>query len=138
MFYEFFFPEVALFLYKSTIDLCMEYCCHNWADSSSCCFELLDKLQQICRTVGPSLAISLEPLAHCRNKASLSLFYRYYCGRCLSEVAQLVQLRFSHGGSPRYSDRICMIFLSPFIDVTRMSMSTVLFFAQLDPGILCL
>ena len=26
--------------------------------------------------VGPSLAASLEPLAHCRNVASLSLFYR--------------------------------------------------------------
>ena len=32
----------------------------------------------------------------------------------------------------------CMVFLSPFLDVTRMSMSTVSFLAQLDPGILCL
>ena len=32
----------------------------------------------------------------------------------------------------------CMIFLSPFVDVTRMSMSTVAFFAQLGSGILCL
>ena len=31
-----------------------------------------------------------------------------------------------------------MIFLSPFLDVARMSMSTVSFLAQLDPGILCL
>ena len=31
-----------------------------------------------------------------------------------------------------------MIFLSPFLDGTRISMSTVSFFAQLDPGILCL
>ena len=31
----------------------------------------------------------------------------------------------------------CMIFLSPFVDVTRMSMSTVSFLAQLDTGILC-
>ena len=32
---------------------------------------MLDKLQkQICRTVGPSLAASLEPLAHCQNVAS--------------------------------------------------------------------
>ena len=30
----------------------------------------------------------------------------------------------------------CMIFLSPFLDVTRMSMSTVSFLAQLDSGIL--
>ena len=24
-------PEVALYLYKSTIQPCMEYCCHVWA-----------------------------------------------------------------------------------------------------------
>ena len=32
----------------------------------------------------------------------------------------------------------CMIFLSPFQNVTRMSISTVSFLAQLDSGILCL
>ena len=32
----------------------------------------------------------------------------------------------------------CMIFLSPFQDVTRMSMSTVSFLGQLGSGILCL
>ena len=76
---KFLSPEVALYLYKSTIQPCMEYCCHVWAGAPSCYLELLDKLQkQICRSVGPSLAASLEPLAHCRNVASLSLFYRYY------------------------------------------------------------
>ena len=30
----------------------------------------------------------------------------------------------------------CIIFLSPFLDVMRMSMSTVYFFAHLDSGIL--
>ena len=62
---KFLSPEVALYLYKSTIRPCMEYCCHIWAGAPSCYLELLDKLQkQICRTVGPSLAASLEPLAH--------------------------------------------------------------------------
>ena len=75
---KFLSPEVALYLYKSTIQPCMEYCCHVWAGAPSCYLELLDKLQKrICRTVGPSLAASLEPLAHRRNVASLSLFYRY-------------------------------------------------------------
>ena len=32
----------------------------------------------------------------------------------------------------------CMIFLSPFLDATRMSMSTVSYFTQLDSGIRCL
>ena len=31
-----------------------------------------------------------------------------------------------------------IIFLSPFLDVSRMSMSTVSFLARLDPGIICL
>ena len=74
----------------------MEYCCHVWAGAPSCYFELLDKLQKrIYRTVGPSLAASLEPLAHHRNLASLSLFYRYYFGRYPSELAQLIPFPFS-------------------------------------------
>ena len=32
-------PEVALYLYKSTIRSCMEYCCHVWAGSPSCYLE---------------------------------------------------------------------------------------------------
>ena len=81
-------PEVALYCYKSTIQPCMEYYCHLWTDTPSCYLELLDKLQQwICRTVGPSLAASLEPFTHHQNGASLSLFYSYFF-----ELAQLVPL----------------------------------------------
>ena len=103
---KFLSPEVALYLYKSTIRPCMEYCCHVWAGAPSCYLELLDKLQKrICRTVGPSLAASLEPLAHRRNVASLSLFYRYYFDRCSSELDQLVTFSFSQERSTHYSDR---------------------------------
>ena len=104
---KFLSPEVAQYLYKSTIHPCLEYCCHVWTGAPSWYLELLDKLQKrICRTVGPSLPASLEPLAHRRNVASLSLFYRYYFGRCSSELAQLVPLPFSRGRSTRYSDRL--------------------------------
>ena len=92
-------PEVALYLYKSTIRPCMEYCCHDWAGAPSCYLELLDN-------VGPSLAASLEPLAHRQNLASLSLFYMYYFCRCSSELAQLVPLPFSQSRSTCYSDRL--------------------------------
>ena len=93
-------PEVALYLYKSTIWPYMEYCCHI------CYLQLLDKLQKrICRAAGPSLATSLEPLAHCWNVTSLSLFYRSYFGRCSSKLAPLVPLHFSRRKSTCYSDR---------------------------------
>ena len=59
---KFLSPDFALYLYKSTIRPCMEYCCY---------LESLDKLQkQICRTVGLSLAACLEPVARHRNVAS--------------------------------------------------------------------
>ena len=55
-------PEVALYLCKSTIRPCMEYCHHVWAVAPSCYLELLDKLQkQTCRTVGHHLLLLLNP-----------------------------------------------------------------------------
>ena len=133
--------EVALYLYKSTIQPCMEYCSHVWAGAPSCYLldkELLDKLQkQICRTAGSSLAASLKSLVHCWNVASLSLFYRCYFGRCSSRLIQLALLPYFQGRSTVIVID-CMIFLSPLQDVTKMSMSTVSFLAQLDSGILCL
>ena len=52
-----FHSPAALYLYKSTIRSCMEYCCHGWAGAPSCYLELLDKLQtRICKAVGLSLA----------------------------------------------------------------------------------
>ena len=110
---KFLSPEVALYLYKSTIHPCMEYCCHVWSGAPGCYLDLLDQLQKrICRIVGPSLTASLEPLAHCRNVASLSLFYSYYFGRCSLELAQLVPLPFSQGRSTRYSERLHDFFVT--------------------------
>ena len=86
---KFLCPEVALYLHKSTIQPCMEYRCHVWDGAS------------ICKTVGPSLAASLETLPHRRNVASLSLFYRNYFRRYSSELAQLVPLPYFQGRSRR-------------------------------------
>ena len=83
----------------------MEYCCHVLVGASSCYLDMLDKLQKlIYRTVGPTLAASLEPLGHCRNVASLSFFYSYYFGRCLSELAELILFPHYHERSTCYSD----------------------------------
>ena len=73
----------------------------------SCYLETLGEVQKrICRAVGPSLADSLETLAHRRNVASFSLFYRHNFGRCSLEQALLVPLPFSRGSSTRYPDRM--------------------------------
>ena len=61
---KFLSSEVALYLYKFTIQPCNEYCYHVWVGAPSCFLELLDKLQKrICRTVGsllnPWLAIEM-------------------------------------------------------------------------------
>ena len=65
-------PEVALYLYKSTIPPRIEYCRHVWAGAPSRCLELFDKPQKlICRAVGPSLVACLESLIRRRNVSSL-------------------------------------------------------------------
>ena len=99
-------PEIALYLHKSTIHPCMECCCHVWAGALSWLGIVRQLQKRICRTVGPSLAASLEPLAHRQNVASLSLFYRYYFGRCSSELAHLVPLPFTWGKFTHYCDRL--------------------------------
>ena len=95
---KFLSSEVALYLYESIIPPCIKYCCRVWRDALSCYLEMWDKLQKwICKIVGPSLAASLESLAHCRNLAILSFFYWYYFGRCSSELTQLVSFPYSRG-----------------------------------------
>ena len=75
--------------------------------------EMLDELQkQLCRSVDPSLAASPEPFAHCWNEVSLRFFYRYYFGRSLSELAQLVPLPKSRGRSTRYSDGLHDLYIT--------------------------
>ena len=70
--------KVALYLYKSTLRPCIEYCCHVWARGLSCYLDMLDRLQKrIYRIVSHTLAASLEPLAHHRHLASINLLYRY-------------------------------------------------------------
>ena len=109
---KFLTPEVALYLYKSTIRLCMEYCCHVWAGARNCYLELLDKLQkknmQDCWSFTCYLSWTLGSSSKCGHFKS---FYRYYFGRS-SELAQLVPLPFSRGRSTRYSDRLSSV-ISP-------------------------
>ena len=64
---------------------------------------------------------SWECLADRQSVASLILFYRYYVGRYLSEMHELL-----YSGVECSCYLIgCMIFLSLFLNVIRMSLSTV-------------
>ena len=56
--------------------------------------------------------VSLEKSCHFKfgltpnSCETLSVFYRYYFGRCSSELAELIPLLFSRGRSTRYCDRL--------------------------------
>ena len=129
---KFFLLRLLCRCIKSMVQPYMEYC-YVWAGAPSCYLELLDKLQK-CRTVSSSLTTSVEPLGHRQNIASLSLFYRYYFGRCWLNWIHFLILE----GGLLVILLECMTFLSPFLGVTRVFMSTVSFLGQLDSGILCL
>ena len=133
---KFLSPEVALYLYKSTIHPCMEYCCHVWAGAPSCYLKLLDKLQKwICMSFSCCFPWNLGPLLK-----SSKLLKVFSISNTLVDVLKnwlnwFYFLFLEAGLLVILID--CMIFLSTFLDVTRMSMSTVSFLAQLDSGILC-
>ena len=68
---KFLSPEIALYLYKSTIQLCMEYYCHIWDGAPGCYLDMLNTLQtSTYKTAGPSLAGSFELFTRRRNIAS--------------------------------------------------------------------
>ena len=81
------FLEVAFYLYKSIIRLCIECCCRVLASAPSCFFDILDNLQT---QVFTSVAVSFENFGHCQNLASLNLSYRYYSGKCSFGLADLI------------------------------------------------
>ena len=65
---------------------------------------MLDKLQK--RICWSFTAASLEPLAHCRNVASLNIFHMYYFHKYPFYLAQLVPLPYFRGRSTCYFNRL--------------------------------
>ena len=63
---KFLSAEFAVYLYKSTIQPCTEYCCHAWVCAPNCYLEMLDKLQKISISVRISV----------RSKSKNISFYR--------------------------------------------------------------
>ena len=101
-------PESILYLYKSTIRPCMEYCCHIWGGAPrSQGVDLLDRVQKrVVNLVGPELSADLHALSHRRDVASLSLFYKYYYRKCSSELADLVPRKRVPVRSTRFSNQM--------------------------------
>ena len=95
---KFLSPEVALYLYKSTI--------RPYVWNTAVMSGLLVLLVATWNCWISYRNGYVGPLAHHRNVASLSLFYRYYFSRCSSELAELVPHPYSRGRSSRYSDRL--------------------------------
>ena len=112
----------------------MESCCYVLASVANCYLNMLHKLQKrVHRIIPRTLVASLEPIVHCRNIASLSFFYEYYFGRCSPELVIWFHFLVLVG----VSLVILMgfkIFLSPFLDITRISVSILSFLTQLGSG----
>ena len=85
-------PESFLYMYKFIIRPCMEYCSHIWGGAPrSCGLDLLDRVKKrVVSLVGSGFSSDLQAMSHRRDVSSLSLFYKYYYGKCSSELADLV------------------------------------------------
>ena len=130
---KFLSPEVALYLYKSTIRPCMEYYCHVWTCASICYLELLNKLQKWNEGL---FVLHFLPLWNpCFQLKS------FFIGFTLIAV-NLNWLNWFHffilEEGLIFILIACMTCLLPFPYVTKMSMSTVSCLAQLNSGIICL
>ena len=103
IFYKVSFSQGCFLSLYSNIQPYIEFCYHASMGGPSCYLDMLDK---ICRTIGLSLAASLELLAYHQNVTSLSLFYSYYFGRCSFELVELVPLPQFRDRSTHYSNRL--------------------------------
>ena len=63
---KFLFAQIALYLYRSMIQHCMDYCFHVWAGAHNFNLDILSKLQeQEDKVIEPTIASSLESLVDC-------------------------------------------------------------------------
>ena len=94
---KFLSPQVVLYVYKSTIHPCMEYCCHVWTGASSCYLEFFEQAtktnMQDCWPFTCCFSWALGSSSKCGQRAS-------------SVLAQPVPLPFSWGRHTCYSDRL--------------------------------
>nr|CAI5829969.1 unnamed protein product [Callosobruchus analis] len=85
-------PEQLLLLYRAQIRPSLEYCSHVWSCAPKHSLKLLDSIQnRAVRLIDtPNLTRDLDSLEHRRRVAALSLFCRFYHGRCSRELSQII------------------------------------------------
>ena len=89
---RYFSPQQLLTLYKSQVRPGLEYCSHVWGSAPKSTLKLLDSVQKrAVRLIGDTkLTDSLPSLAHRRAVGDLALFYRYFHGKCSSEIKSIM------------------------------------------------
>ena len=96
-------PQQLLMLYKAQIRPSLEYCSHVWSSAPKHTLGLLDSIQKrAVRLIGdPELTNNLESLEHRRRVCDLTLFYRYFHGKCSADIASLNPPRVVYGRNTR-------------------------------------
>ena len=96
-------PQQLLMLYKAQIRPSLEYCSHVWSSAPKHTLGLLDSIQKrAVRLIGdPELTNNLESLEHRRRVCDLTLFYRYFHGKCSADIASSIPPRAVYGRNTR-------------------------------------
>lgn len=90
---RYFTPEQLLTLYKAQVRSCMEYCSHLWEGSAKYQLAALDSVQRRAkRLIGDENLVKskLHSLAHMRNVACVTVFFRLHFGDCAQELHDLI------------------------------------------------
>lgn len=89
---RFFTPPDLLNIYTTYIRPKMEFNSHIWSGAPASTLELLDRVQKrALKLIGDSsVSSTVVSLEHRRNVGCVSLFYRYFHGKCSSELHGLI------------------------------------------------
>ena len=131
---KFLSPEVGLYVYKSTIQPCMEYCFQVWADAASCYLDMWDNYRN--GYVGLLVQHMLPPLKPWLIIEMLRALVFPVFGLCSSELAELDPLSYLGWRSTHYPNRLYDF----AVTISRCYKDVYInnFLTQLDPGILYL
>ena len=99
-------PMHLFILYKAQIRPCLEYVSHLWRGASKHSLATLDAIQKrAVRLIDDSTPTeSLDSLAHRINVPALSLFYKYYHGRCSNELKSVFPPKACFARSTRFAE----------------------------------